>query len=284
MLEEHIVPVLPNPVRLQDYGVGIFNTIPTKSALKKAIKKEQVLVNNKVGKTATYIRGGETISLVASEENNAHKKLIFPLTILFEDDYLCAVHKPAGILVSGNHFKTIAQALPQNLQKSKLPDVAKPQPVHRLDYPTTGILLAGKTHESIRKLNKLFEDKQLIKTYYAITIGKMNSEGVITTPVDGKNAVSEFTVIKSVASKKYEVLNLVKLHPKTGRKHQLRKHMAHIGNPILGDKDYGIEGLVLHKKGLYLHAYSLEFIHPFTNEKLLLTDELPKRFQKIINP
>ena len=74
---------------------------------------------------------------------------------------------------------------------------------------------------------------------------------------------------------------MVKLKPKTGRRHQLRKHLSSIGNPILGDKEYGIENLILKGKGLYLHAYSLKFKHPFTNEKVHLKAEVPQRFKKI---
>ncbi|MCF8713698.1 RluA family pseudouridine synthase [Joostella atrarenae] len=280
--EKHIVPELLHPIRLQEYGVGIFNSALTKSALKKAIKKELITVNGVLASTATFIKGGETIKISVPEIKKAKKELIFPLPVLYEDEYLAAIHKPAGILVSGNSFKTIANALPQNLKKSTLIDAAIPQPVHRLDYPTTGILLTGKTSNSIRILNKLFEDKKIQKTYFAITIGKMDSKGVITATIDGKKSKSKYKVLKTVPSKRFGNLNLVKLKPKTGRKHQLRIHLASIGNPILGDKEYGKEDLILNGKGIYLHAYSLKFTHPFTQQKLCLKNELPERFRKVI--
>lgn len=191
------------------------------------------------------------------------------------------IHKPAGILVSGNHFKTIANALSQNINQSKLGDATIPQPVHRLDYGTTGILLIGKTRSSIRALNKMFEDKKIKKTYYAITIGEMEDRGKITSKIDGKKSQSNYIISSSVPSKKFGTLNLVKLIPITGRRHQLRIHMSKIGNPILGDKEYGIENLILNRKGLYLHAFSLKFIHPFTNEEVHLLDGLPQRFKNI---
>ncbi len=109
----------------------------------------------------------------------------------------------------------------------------------------------------------------------------MEPEGVITTIVDDKQSKSKYKVHQTVDSKRFGKLNLVELEPFTGRRHQLRKHLAGIGNPILGDKDYGIDNLILYGKGLYLHAYSLQFIHPFTNETLFLKDELPKRFKKL---
>lgn len=279
----HIVKKLSKPIRLQEYGVGIFDTFPTKSALKKALKKQYISVNGSIATSATFINGGETICLTVPENNPSKTKLIFKLAVLFEDDYLAIIHKPAGILVSGNSFKTITNALPQNLKPSNLHDATTPQPVHRLDYSTSGLLLIGKTNNSIRALNKLFENKDIKKTYYAVTIGTMKSKGKITSPIDGKPSQSKYNLKASVSSKRFGSLNLVKLRPKTGRKHQLRKHLASIENPILGDKDYGMETLILNGKGLYLHAYSLKFIHPFTNEKISLKDELPKKFKKIFN-
>jgi 23S rRNA pseudouridine1911/1915/1917 synthase len=215
------------------------------------------------------------------EEDGRKEKLVFPLSVLFEDDHLAVIHKPAGILVSGNSFKTIANALAQNIQRSKLSDATKPQPVHRLDYATTGILLVGKTCSSIRALNRLFEAKEIKKTYYAIAIGQMNHQGRITSEIDGKKSLSDYQLCESVSSKRFGKLNLVELKPLTGRRHQLRKHLSSIGNPILGDKEYGIENLVLNGKGLYLHAYSLSFIHPFTKTNVFFKDEFLQRFKKI---
>ncbi|WP_051285088.1 RluA family pseudouridine synthase [Aequorivita capsosiphonis] len=269
------------PIRLQEYGVGIFQAALTKSALKKALKKQYVTVNGEIATSATFINGGECIRLSILEEVSPKKKLIFPLKVLFEDEYLAVIHKPAGIMVSGNSFKTIANALDQNLKRSNLPDATAPKPVHRLDFATTGILLVGKTSSSIRVLNKMFENKEIKKIYYAITIGEMNSQGEIISDIDGKDSKSTYTLCESVLSERFGKLNLVQLEPETGRRHQLRKHLSNIGNPILGDKEYGIENLILNGKGLYLHAYSLRFNHPFTQDEVYIKDELPKSFKKI---
>ncbi|WP_370592793.1 pseudouridine synthase [Roseivirga sp. E12] len=261
--------------------MGIFQSAPTKSALKKAIKKQHIKVNGLPASTATWIKGGEVIAITVPEEAKPKKTLVFSLKILFEDDHLAIIHKPAGIQVSGNSFKTIANALSQNLNQSNESDAIVPQPVHRLDYATTGLLLAGKTSSSIRALNALFESKSIGKTYYAITIGEMEESGVITSPVDGKNAISRYSRVDHVHSDRFGRLNLVELIPETGRRHQLRIHLASIGNPILGDPTYGVDGLILKGKGLYLHAYSLNFIHPITEEHIHQADELPSRFRKI---
>mgnify|MGYP000038262955 CR=1 FL=1 len=281
-IEVHIATTQKPPIRLQEYGVGIFTTIPTKSALKKAIKKELVLVNEEVATTATFIKGGERITLKEFVENQ-HRRLVFKLEVVFEDDYLAIVNKPAGVLTSGNRFKTIANALSQNLRESNQIDSVPPQPVHRLDYPTTGLLLIGKTSACLLALNKLFENKKIIKTYFAVAIGAMQEKGSIHLPIDGKEAASEYEVLQTVSSERFGFLNLVKLYPKTGRRHQLRKHLASIGNPILGDADYGIADLILKGKGLYLHAFSLEFEHLITNQEFYLEKEPPKKFAKLFD-
>lgn len=219
--------------------------------------------------------------LTIPENDRPHKPFDCELTVIYEDDYLAAVHKPAGLLVSGNSFKTVDIALDQNLKESPQPGATSPQPIHRLDYPTTGVLLIGKTHSSIRALNQLFEDKKVDKTYYAITIGEMHETGVITSEIDGKPSESFFKRMDLVPSERFGQLNLVELKPQTGRRHQLRKHMFSIGNPILGDQEYANDGLILKGKGLYLHAYSLEFEHPFTGEQLCLKDKIHKKFGKI---
>ena len=281
LIETHVVEKLESPIRFQEYGVGIFNSVPTKSGIKKAIKKELIFIDGVLASTSKYISGEEKIELFQSETSSVFKRLKLKLEVLFEDEYLAIVYKPAGILVSGNKFVTIANGLTQNLKKSKQSDAVKPQPVHRLDYQTSGLLLVGKTSTAIIELGKLFQNKEIKKTYFAITIGAMNTVGRINFLIDKKVAQTKFEVIKTVVSERFEYLNLVKLAPKTGRKHQLRKHVAEIGNPILGDKEYFLEHRVLTGKGLFLHAAALDFVHPFTKDKISITKELPKKFAKI---
>ena len=263
--------------------MGIFQAVPSKSALKKAIKKKCVRVNGEIAFTGTFVREGDSISISPPEPIKPKKALIFKLKVLFEDEHLAVIHKPPGILVSGNKFMTIRNALEQNLQASPQQDATSPQPVHRLDYATTGALLVGKTASSIRALNKMFENKEIYKSYRAICIGQMKAQGEICSEIDGKEAKSHYKVLNSVDSERFKKLNLVELIPETGRKHQLRKQLHSIGHPILGDKDYFLDGLILKGKGMYLHAHSLEFKHPFTNQELCILDELPKKFKKIFD-
>ena len=281
LLETHIAEEQKKPIRFQEYGVGIFKTITTKSGIKKGIKKKIIFIDGALATTSKYIFGGEKIELFNVDNQAGIKELKLNLKILFEDDYLAIIFKPVGILVSGNKLVTIANGLTHNLKKSKQPDAVKPQPIHRLDYPTSGVLLIGKTSSAIRNLSQLFEKKEIQKTYIAISVGRMEKTGEIKDLIDEKEAFTAFKVLRTVTSERFEFLNLVKLKPTTGRKHQLRRHLYSIGNPILGDKEYFLDHKILNGKGLYLHASSLEFIHPFTQEKLLVTEELPKKFKTI---
>lgn len=281
IIESHIAIKQNKSIRFQEYAVGIFKTAPTKSAIKKSIKRDLIFIDGILATTSKYIYGGEKIELFEREGSNNFERLNLDLEVLFEDEYLAIIYKPAGILVSGNKFVTIANALFQNLKKSNLEDAVKPQPIHRLDYPTSGVLLVGKTSSAIQKLSELFKKKEIQKTYFAISVGKMCTGGIINFSIDNKKATTKFEVLESVVSKRFDSLNLVKLHPKTGRKHQIRKHLSAIGHQILGDKNYGNYELILKGKGLYLHASTLEFLHPYTKEKITITKENPKKFKKI---
>lgn len=280
-IETHTATSQSEPIRLQEYGVGIFPTLPSKSALKKALKKQLILVDGHIASTATYIHGNEMITLHQPPKTSLSKKLILKLEVVYEDDHLAIINKPPGILVSGNTFKTVDNALTHNLKPSRQSDAVRPRPIHRLDYPTTGLLIIGKTSSSILALNRLFENKNIEKKYFAVSIGKMAKEGKITFSVDEKEAISNFEVVNTVNSERFKYLNLVQLSPKTGRRHQLRKHLFELGNPILGDATYYKEGLLLKGKGLYLHASYLKFMHPNRNEIVRFEQELPLRFQKI---
>jgi len=241
-----------------------------------------VHVNNNLSTTATPLLGGEIITVYRDQTPSNKPSITLPLEVIFEDQHLAIIHKPPGIEVSGNKRYTIANALSNSLTKSNQEDALKrPEPIHRLDYPTSGCLLIGKTSSSVMKLNKSFQEKKIDKVYYAITIGNQKSSGTIKSNLEGKSSISHFEVIDTVASIKYEALNLVKLIPETGRKHQLRKHLAAIQNPIMGDNQYGTDGNKGMGNGLYLHAYSIKFIHPATALTISEHIKLPKKFTRI---
>lgn len=281
MIETHEVPKLSGSRRLQEYATGIFKNLVSRSAVKKAIKKGLIFVNSEKGQTADWIRGGETIELYKYRDEK-RPKADLKLKVLYEDPYLAIIHKPAGVLVSGNKRLTVSNALSSNLSKSSQPDaLLHPEPIHRLDFPTTGALLVGKTAGIVPKLNTLFEHRNILKAYLAITTGKMEVRGTIETSIDGKSACSQFEKLASVPSETYVALNLVLLHPQTGRRHQLRKHLAGLGNPIFGDKLYASPKIAPKGRPLYLHALSLRFRHPVTDEQIVVTSPPPKHFKKL---
>ena len=282
LLETHTVPPLAQTIRLSDLSWDSFSLIQSRKAWKKAIKKGLVRVNGEQGFTGSYISGGEQVELFQDEAEKDHPEIDIQLEVLFEDDHLAVVNKPAGIEVSGNKKWTLQNALSGNLKSSGQVDwLPFLEPIHRLDYPTSGALLIGKTASATTTLNRMFESKEIKKTYMAVTIGEMPNRREVDSEIDGKPAQSCYEVLQTLESERFGFLNLVKLNPKTGRRHQLRKHMLEIGNPILGDWAYFHEGLILKGKGLYLHAFALEFIHPNTNEPINIQASLPGKFLKL---
>ncbi len=281
VIESHIVRELEKSIRLSDYAGGIFKTTSSRKGMKKAIDKGLVHLNGNLAHTGDLLVGGETIELHEDLSQN-RPEIELKLEVLFEDEHLAIINKPAGVEVSGNKRWTVANALSSNLKPSTESDALRfPEPIHRLDYPTSGVLLIGKTASTVIELNRLFEERNVEKTYHAVTIESMELNGDIRFIVDDKPSHSAFKVLSTIESKRFGWLNLVELRPRTGRRHQLRKHLSELGNPILGDKDYGLEGLILNGKGLYLHASSLRFIHPTEKTEVYLQAELPKKFRKL---
>ena len=272
---------LEERVRLSDFIGGKFVSIPSRKGMKKAIDKGLVAINGTTAETGDWVVGGETVDLF-EEASESTPNLNLNIEVLFEDAYLAIVNKPAGIEVSGNKKWTLENALQTSLNAStELGALSKPQAIHRLDFPTSGALLIGKTAGIVSTLNKLFEERGIEKKYHAICIGNISTDGRVETPIDDKVSVSIYRVLSQLQSDKYGGLNLLELTLETGRRHQLRKHLSSIGNPILGDQNYGIEGRVMTGNGLYLHASSLKFAHPISQEEIYIQSPLPKKFQKL---
>jgi len=187
--------------------------------------------------------------------------------------------KPAGISVSGNKFKTIQNALLYTLSPSKKSDCLPwPLPVHRLDNQTSGLLIIAKTRIARIKLGQAFEKKEIEKTYHAVVIGKTNNEGTIQFPIDSKKSTTDYKKLQFVSSLKNKYLSLLEVYPKTGRTHQIRIHCAKLGFPILGDKLYGSENLILKHKGLFLAAVGISFTHPISEKELCFSIPTPAKF------
>src|SRR3990167_9280125 len=213
-----------------------------------------------------------------------------PLDIVYEDDDLLAINKPPGMVVHpapGHWSGTFVNALLAHCQ-NVLPgqDPVRPGIVHRLDKETSGLLLAAKTTLAHQRLVEAFSTRRIEKIYLAICCGRPVN-GLIQVPLgrhpvhrkeiaplpDGREAITEVQTLAFDAK-----TSLVLVRPKTGRTHQIRVHLKHIGCPVLGDSLYGHERLnqSLAPKRLLLHAYRLHFDHPITGVRLQLTAPIPE--------
>lgn len=282
IIEQHIVPATIEKQRLSDYCCGVFTALPSRKGVKKAIKAGRILLNGHPGQTGDWVLPGQTIQVLA---DNRPLPRIYEreLPVCFENDYFAVINKPAGVPVSGNQFKTIANMLAFNLETSPLIDaLAKPYPLHRLDAPTSGLLLVAKTASAQLKLGALFANRQIQKTYQAIVCGQTQDQGQIDTMVDGKAAISHYQQIQNGPSIKNGTLSWLSLRPETGRTHQLRIHLASIGHPIMGDQLYGEKGMVYRGKGLFLCATGLSFTDPWTDQPFQLEIPAPAKFEKLM--
>lgn len=278
LIESHIVPFHPEALRVLDYLHTLNGVYKTRTALKKAIKRGELYVDGKQSGGAQWIKEGMKLELF-DLEHKIPKEYKLSLDTFFEDDELAIIWKPAGIEVSGNKFKTIENALVGQLMPSREKDALKwPKPVHRLDKPTTGLLVVAKTTSSIVTLSNMFEKRKVRKIYRTLVIGDLRGEGLIDTPIDGQQARSGYRVLQQVPSLKCGFLSLVEVELFTGRTHQIRKHLSGLGYPILGDTLYGKEGLIRSDKGLFLSAIELYLSHPKTGEELHVVAPQPKKF------
>lgn len=282
VLATHIVPVIETSQRLSDYLCGVFVQLPSRKSVKTAIKKGAVYVDGKKGHTGDWVKSRQEIQLVDLDKVPS-KILKMPMDVLYEDAYLAIIFKPAGLPVSGNQFRTVENALLYNMQPSTEPDALKqPRAAHRLDAPTSGLLLIAKTKQARINLGAQFEAKTIQKRYQAIVIGATAEQGAINFPIEGKDALSVYERLKTVDSLKSGQLSLLNLYPKTGRTHQLRIHLSQLGFPILGDALYGKEGLILKHKGLFLTAVELSFVHPILNEEQKITLPTPYKYEALL--
>lgn len=280
ILDSHTVEEIDKRIRFEDYAIGLFQSLETRSSVKKAIKKKRFLMNGEVANSGNWMTTGDRIDLLEKMERpKAYDKEI---EIVFEDDFLVIVNKPAGLIVSGNQFKTLENCLVDQVELSSATDaLGWALPIHRLDAPTSGLVIFAKTMSARRKLGEMLESKAISKKYHAIVHG-IPEITEMDTPIASKASKSLLTVLRTVPSLQNGFLSLVQLEPITGRTHQLRIHCAENGHAIVGDQQYEDEGGTFRNKGLMLAATNVAFQHPITEEELNVSIPLPNKFTSLL--
>lgn len=279
IINTHVVPKAAPKQRLSDYLIGIFEQLPSRKSVKKAIKRGEVLLDGETGHTGDWVSPGQKIDLLEPAVNARLYEMKIP--VVYEDDHLALLNKPGGLPTSGNQFRNLENTLPYNLKPSPEPDAYRlPRAVHRLDSATCGLVLVAKTAKARMELGRQFEKRKVEKTYQAVVIGEIAEEGEFRSEVDEKPALTRFKRVQTAPSLRFGHLSLVDLYPETGRTHQLRIHLSEAGFPILGDKLYGKEGLFFRGKGLFLCSAQLSFAHPSSKERRTFTIDPPAKFQK----
>ncbi|MBS1903936.1 MAG: RluA family pseudouridine synthase [Bacteroidetes bacterium] len=304
------------PERLDHYlSRVIANT--SRSKVREAIDSCAVFINNKIETRAAYkIKGGDEIEVfIPKPPRQKAEAEAIPLDIVFEDDDIIVINKPAGMVVHPSPTTTsgtLLNALMHHVEgiAEHLDDHERAGIVHRLDKDTSGLLVVAKNMFSHRKLSKQFFDHTAHRVYQCIVWGLPKKRfGRIETqigrdpkerkrfavvPEGGKTAITEYIVIEEYAG-----FSLLELRLETGRTHQIRVHMQHIGHPVFGDPTYG--GRVMHVKRIdvqgfkhriedmltgfhrqALHAKTLRLYHPRTGELMEWTTELPDDMIAII--
>jgi len=270
----------------------------SRSHVQKLIETGEVKVNGQVIQIKKHKVMPEDvidINIPEAELLNVEAEDI-PIDIIYEDDHLMVVYKPVGMVVHpapGNYTGTLVNALMFYSDKlSEINGVKRPGIVHRIDKDTSGLLMVAKTDLAHQHLAAQLKAHTIERTYVAIVHGRINEEkGTINAPIarsskdrlkmavtnDGKEAITHFEVIKRFRDYTYVSCQL-----ETGRTHQIRVHMSYIKHPLLGDMTYGIKSPKIKNDGQLLHAKSLGFIHPVTEEAMFFDSEVPDIFEVML--
>lgn len=282
---------------------AIASSLPelSRSAAQKLIDQGRVTVNGATRDASHFVRAGDAIIVrLPPPEFTVPQAEDIPLVLLYEDDDVIAIDKPAGTVVhpgAGNASGTLVNALLSRLPGIALVgDAQRPGIVHRLDKETSGIVLVAKTDAAHRRLQLQFKTRKIKKTYWAMCIGDMQpASGVIDKPIGrdpshrqrmaivagGREAITQYRVME-LTHYEDRAYSWVKAFPLTGRTHQIRVHFASLGFPIVGDLLYGAKRDPLSKRIAprhLLHAGELQFEHPTSGATIKLHSPLPPDMQ-----
>lgn len=279
----------------------------SRSRLQAWIKQGSVLLDNTAATAKTKVWGGESVQLTPpiNQQENAFKPENIPLDIVFEDDTLLVINKPAGLVVhpaAGNWTGTLLNALLNHCPA--LAEIPRAGIVHRLDKDTSGLLVVAKTLQAQTSLVRQLQARTVKREYRAIVWGQLWKNGKVDQPIGrhshartkmaisrtGKPAITHYQVLERFGTNTYLRCNL-----ETGRTHQIRVHMQYLKAPLLGDSVYGIGNIIPHKlmtqtlknavaqfKRQALHAVKLGLIHPTTQQAMEWQIELPEDMKALL--
>ena len=280
-----------------DTALGILFPERSRSFFRKLIDRKQVLLNGKEAKASRTVSEGDTLSVEFPEAEplNILPEPI-PLEIVYEDADVILVNKPQGMVVhpaAGHYTGTLLNGLLYHCKDlSGINGVLRPGIVHRIDKDTSGIVIACKNDAAHRCIAEQLAAHTVSRRYYALVHGGFREDGgTVDAPLgrhktdrkkmavvpDGKRAVTHFRVLE-----RFERFTLVECRLETGRTHQIRVHMAHIGHPLAGDPVYGSGKAPFHTEGQMLHAYLLGFRAPSDGRYLEFTSDLPAHFREAL--
>jgi 23S rRNA pseudouridine1911/1915/1917 synthase len=285
--------------------------------VRQLIEQEKIQLEHGAAKPSLRLRGGEHITITGQVELpplHAFPEDI-PLDVVYEDDDIAVINKPAGMSVHAGSGKgesgsrgTLVNALLHRFGKlSQAGGQLRPGIVHRLDKQTSGLMVVAKTDAAHRKLAQQFLRREVKKTYLSLVHGWMHqSQGTINSPIsrdllrrermttrrkEGRPAVTHWKVLEKVESQ-YGKFSLLEVKIETGRTHQIRVHLASIGHPVAGDVLYGAPGVLSGYGGTsgkaaslgrnFLHASGLQFRHPTTYKPLALEQPLPEELERFL--
>ena len=289
----------------------------SRTRIKNLILKKKLKLNNKtIFNPSKKVSIGDKINFQIPEpKETSLKPYNFKLDIIHEDDDLLVINKPAGIIMhpgAGNFDETIVNAL-MHYNKNSLStigDELRPGIVHRIDKDTSGLVVIAKNNETHENLSYQFSEHTISRIYQLLIWGKLRpSSGKIDTYITrssknrqmmevsnskGKRAITNYKTLEIFENEKTPTLSLVECKLETGRTHQIRVHMTHMGNSIMGDGKYkkkykklknidtSLENLIYKLDRQFLHAKTLGFIHPKTKEKMNFSSILPQDLENIL--
>jgi len=270
----------------------------SRMAIQRLINDGKIIVNGKKIKASYKVQNGDKIKIEEEKPKEIELKAQnIPLEVLYEDNDIIVVNKPKGMVVhpaNGNPDGTLVNAI-MAICKDSLSGIGgeiRPGIVHRLDKNTSGAIIIAKNDKAHIALSNQLKNHEIKKTYFALVRGIVKeSNATINMPIarskndrkkmavdkNGKEAITHFKVLK-----RFDKCTLLEVNIETGRTHQIRVHLSHIGYPIIGDDVYSNGKNRWNVKGQCLHAKSLDFKHPITGKQIHIEAPLPKYFTDIL--